>query len=134
MQPNAYENVKLETLLAADSRSATANGDGVDTSGFEGLGAVILSAEATDTGTADIYLQHSTEDVSASYTNILDEDGDAVKFTQVTDAANAEEVLPVNFNKTRQYLRARLVIGGGATVVCAVVLASPAKYAPVNYE
>lgn len=131
---DAYGNNRLVSLLPAASRSEDAAGSGVDTSEFEGIGAAHLSSAATDTGTADVYLQHAAIDVDGEYENILDGDGQPLKFAQVTDAAASEQVIPLDFNKTRQYVRARQVIGGGATVASHVGLTAPVAFAPVDYE
>jgi hypothetical protein len=101
----------LGTLLACDSRTASANGTGFDlegSNGAEGEAIIILSSDAASAGTnptLDVKLQES--DASGSgYTDIS-----GATFTQVTDAASSQKI-SINTNDVKRYLRAVGTIGG----------------------
>ena len=101
----------LGTLLACDSRTASANGTGFDlegSNGAEGEAIVILASDAASAGTSptlDVKLQESSDD--STYTDIS-----GATFTQVTDAAQALEKISINTNDVKRYLRAVGTIGG----------------------
>tara|TARA_S200002703_G_scaffold61508_1_gene53393 strand:- start:25 stop:417 length:393 start_codon:yes stop_codon:yes gene_type:complete len=101
----------LGTLLACDSRTASANGTGFDlegSNGAEGEAIIILSSDAASAGTdptLDVKLQESSDD--STYTDIS-----GATFTQVTDAAQALEKISINTNDVERYLRAVGTIGG----------------------
>ncbi|NBT52114.1 MAG: hypothetical protein EBT12_11290 [Marivivens sp.] len=89
----------LGTLLACDSRAASANGTGFDlegSNGAEGEAIVILASDAASAGTnptLDVKLQES--DASGSgYTDIS-----GATFTQVTDS-QALEKISINTNES----------------------------------
>ena len=101
----------LGTLLACDSRTASANGTGFDlegSNGAEGEAIIILASDAASAGsspTLDVKLQESSDD--STYTDIS-----GATFTQVTDAAQALEKISINTNDVERYLRAVGTIGG----------------------
>ena len=101
----------LGTLLACDSRTASANGTGFDlegSNGAEGEAIIILASDAASAGTSptlDVKLQESSDD--STYTDIS-----GATFTQVTDAAQALEKISINTNDVKRYLRAVGTIGG----------------------
>ena len=101
----------LGTLLACDSRTASANGTGFDlegSNGAEGEAIIILASDAASAGTSptlDVKLQESSDD--STYTDIS-----GATFTQVTDAAQALEKISINTNDVERYLRAVGTIGG----------------------
>ena len=100
----------LGTLLACDSRTASANGTGFDlegSNGAEGEAIIILSSDAASAGTdptLDVKLQESSDD--STYTDIS-----GATFTQVTDAASSQKI-SINTNDVKRYLRAVGTIGG----------------------
>ena len=139
---DASGNVKLTALLPAKSRvDVSAGGPGVDTSHFEGVGAAHLVAQPTNQGAYTIVLQHAVEDEDASYEDIQVPDpanpGATVDlaFAQITSStpADTEEVLPIDFNKVRRFVRAKPVPTGTPTAVFSVVLAAPVAFGPVEY-
>jgi hypothetical protein len=101
----------LGTLLACDSRTASANGTGFDlegSNGAEGEAIVILASDAASAGTdptLDVKLQESSD--NSTFTDIS-----GATFTQVTDAAQALEKITINTNDVKRYLRAVGTIGG----------------------
>ncbi len=101
----------LGTLLACDSRTASANGTGFDlegSNGAEGEAIIILSSDAASAGTdptLDVKLQESSD--NSTFTDIS-----GATFTQVTDAAQALEKITINTNDVKRYLRAVGTIGG----------------------
>jgi len=101
----------LGTLLACDSRTASANGTGFDlegSNGAEGEAIMILASDAASAGTSptlDVKLQESSD--NSTYTDIS-----GATFTQVTDAAQALEKISINTNDVERYLRAVGTIGG----------------------
>ena len=100
----------LGTLLACDSRTASANGTGFDlegSNGAEGEAIIILSSDAASAGTdptLDVKLQESSDD--STYTDIS-----GATFTQVTNAASSQKI-SINTNDVKRYLRAVGTIGG----------------------
>lgn len=108
---NLGSKTYLDTLLACDSRTASANGTGVDlegSTGAEGEAFVILFSDAASAGTnptLDVKLQES-DALGSGYTDIS-----GATFTQVTNAAS-EQKITINTNDTKRYLRAVGTIGG----------------------
>ena len=100
----------LGTLLACDSRTASADGTGFDlegSNGAEGEAIIILSSDAASAGTnptLDVKLQESSDDSTWS-------DISGATFTQVTDAASSQKI-SINTNDVKRYLRAVGTIGG----------------------
>lgn len=100
----------LGTLLACDSRTASANGTGFDlegSNGAEGEAIIILSSDAASAGTdptLDVKLQESSD--NSTFTDIS-----GATFTQVTDAASSQKI-SINTNDVKRYLRAVGTIGG----------------------
>lgn len=101
----------LGTLLACDSRTASADGTGFDlegSNGAEGEAIVILASDAASAGvtpTLDVKLQESDAEGSG-YTDIS-----GATFTQVT-TSQALEKITINTNDVKRYLRAVGTIGG----------------------
>ena len=100
----------LGTLLACDSRTASADGTGFDlegSNGAEGEAIIILTSDAASAGTdptLDVKLQESSD--NSTFTDITD-----ATFTQVTDAASSQKI-SINTNDVKRYLRAVGTIGG----------------------
>ena len=119
----------LDTLLACDSRTASANGTGVDlegSTGAEGEAIVILTSDAASAGTnptLDVKLQES-DALGSGYADIS-----GATFTQVTNAASSQKIT-INTNDTKRYLRAVGTIGGTSSpaFTYAVELISAKQY------
>lgn len=100
----------LGTLLACDSRTASADGTGFDlegSNGAEGEAIIILASDAASAGTnptLDVKLQESSD--NSTFTDIS-----GATFTQVTDS-QALEKISINTNDVKRYLRAVGTIGG----------------------
>lgn len=110
MLPNLGSKSYLGTLLACDSRTASANGTGFDlegSNGAEGEAIIILASDAASAGsspTLDVKLQES--DDNSTFTDIS-----GATFTQVT-SSQALEKISINTNDVGRYLRAVGTIGG----------------------
>lgn len=103
-------------ILPADDRSTSADGTGVDISGFIGRIQFTLSSEGKNTGdndaTLDIHLETSDE-LSANYTDVTSVNGDTA-FTQVGLTA-AFESIAVDTRNLKKYVRAVVAIAGGSS-------------------
>ena len=118
----------LGTLLACDSRTASANGTGFDlegSNGAEGEAIIILASDAASAGTnptLDVKLQESSD--NSTFTDIS-----GATFTQVTDS-QALEKISINTNDVKRYLRAVGTIGGTSSpaFTYAVALVYGKKY------
>lgn len=102
------------TLLPALSRSADANGTGVDVSALEGHGIAILEAANVSgtTPTLDVKLQES-DTSGGTYTDVA-----GAAFTQVTTVAGIQ-TLAVEIQKTKKFVRAVFDVGGTSPVYTA---------------
>jgi hypothetical protein len=94
----------------AAGRSATATGTGVDVSACKGSIAFVLDSAAASAGdTLDVTIEHS--DASGSgYTAVT---GGA--FTQVTSAAAAQQIVALNADSLKKYVRAVGTIAGNGS-------------------
>jgi len=106
------------TLVAPAAKTATANGTGVDMTGYQGLAAVYLN-NGTTTGTTptlDVKIQDSAD--NSTYADVT-----GYTFTQVTAALSNPVGLTIDTRKVRQYIRAVLTIGGTTpSFTCSVML------------
>lgn len=127
---NIYDNVKFVASLVALSRTANANGTGVDTLGFN-QGALVIQAGDIDLTTGD-----------ETYTFSVEESDDNSTFAAVSGltttvtADNQTKLIRVsNLNTTRKrYLRAVLTVAGTTPIIpvsAVFALGTPAS-APVN--
>jgi len=128
---NSIVNAQAATLLAAASRSASANGTGVDVSAYEGHAIVVveLTNVSGTSPTADFKLQEC-DTVGGTYTD-LGAAGSlhaAVAATQV-GAASSLQKLAVEVQATKKFVRAVLTLGGTSPVyTCAAYLVGQKKY------
>jgi hypothetical protein len=125
---NALQNIKdgvdLQTLFNVAARTSTVNGAGVDMLDYEGKAQAILgSAAGTGTSpTLDVKLQDS--DDNSTFADITD-----ATFTQVTNAAVANQGIAVDLAAARRYVRAVATIGGTSpSFSCGVWLLAKKKY------
>jgi len=102
------------TLLPALSRSADANGTGVDVSLLEGMAIAILEAANVSgtTPTLDVKLQES-DTSGGTYTDIA-----GAVFTQVTTVAGIQKIA-VEIQQTKKFVRAVFDVGGTSPVYTA---------------
>lgn len=105
--------------LAPASRTATANGTGVDLQGYVGDAVAILNS-AAGTGTTPtlaVKIQDSAD--NSAFADVA-----GYTFTTVTDAAASLQTLKVDTRLARRYVRAVATIGGTTPVfVSGVTLA-----------
>ena len=104
---DAFNGTNLESLFDVVTKTASANGTGIDVSAYTGIGQVILSSAAGTgtTPTLDVKLQESSD--NSTYTDIS-----GATFTQVTDAAAALEGITLDMDAAKQYVRGVGTIGG----------------------
>jgi len=114
MNIDGLENVNL---LPAARAITTANGTGVDISNFQGRIKLLLSSDAGggSSPTMDVTLEDSDDDGAGdAYAALLDVDGVAVAFTQVTDGGAALQEVHIATRSTKAFVRAVETIGGGS--------------------
>jgi hypothetical protein len=131
MSQDLYAEVKAVALMPAGSRSDSAEGEPVEVSNFEGRGFIALSSEAGSAGTLNGVVEHSADDVE--YETLTDEAGEDVAIEQVGTGAASFQVIPVNFDRCRRFVRFNPTIDTGPFVY-SVVLAGSVKYAPARYD
>lgn len=97
-------------LFPADSKTATANGTGVNVSDYTGVLRAILSSEAGTgtTPTLDVKIQDSAD--NSTFADL----SPAKAFTQVTDAAAAFESIAIDTRAVRKFIRAVVTITGAS--------------------
>lgn len=108
---DANSEYTVNALLAPASRTASANGTGVDLKNYVGRAKVILHSAAAAAGTSptlDVKIQDSAD--NSSFADL----DPAVAFSQVTNAASLQEV-SLDLDKVRRYVRAVATIGGTDT-------------------
>jgi hypothetical protein len=101
MAINSYQNNSFVSLIDPVSTGASTTGTGIDTIGYNGLGAFVLQ-HGTATGTTpelNVKLQHSTA-LGSGYTDVTNG-----AFTQATAYAGIE-ALEVDMNSVKRYVRA----------------------------
>ncbi len=121
---NALANAVPVTVLAAASRSASANGTGIDVSAYEGVGIVIFEA-ANVSGTSptcDFKLQES-DTSGGTYTDIS---GAAI--TQITTVAGVQKIA-FEVAAAKKFIRGALALAGTSPVyTCAANFIGVKKY------
>lgn len=124
---NALAKATIVQLLPNDSRTADANGTGVDVSNYEDEAQVIVDAKnlSGTTPTLDLKLQTSTtSDFSADVDDVT---GGA--FTQIGAVASFQ-TKQINVNGLKKYLRVVHDVEGTSPVyVASVTLIARKKYA-----
>lgn len=107
------------TLFAPATRTATANGTGVDLkNAYQGLAAVILANNTTSgtSPTMDVKIQDSAD--NSTYADVT-----GYTFTQVTAALTNPSVLTIDIRNLRRYARAVVTMGGTSpSFLCSVTL------------
>jgi hypothetical protein len=98
-----YAEAKAFELMPADSYSASTEGSSIDVAGCEGVAILVLSCEAGSGGTFDGVLEESDDD--STFTTAKDADDANIAITQVTDAANSYQVIPIDLRRLKRYLR-----------------------------
>ena len=123
---NVHSNNPMIEVLAPAAQTATANGAAVDMQTYIGQVKFILSSTAGTgtTPTLDVKLQDSANGT----TGWADITGAA--FTQVTDAADANEAIGVAIDGAERYVRAVVTISGTTpSFTCGVVAVGAKQYA-----
>ena len=104
-------------LSPADSKTATANGTGVDISSYIGQLMIILESEIGTTGdTLDVKIQDSPD--NSAWTDVT-----GATFTQVTDAALAHESIRLETRGVAKWIRTVSTIAGASPVFVYAVIA-----------
>jgi len=103
----------LTTLQAIGTVTSTQTSAALDVKAMVGFVAVNLdSSIGTGTNpTLDIKIQESTTS-GGSYTDVLDADGNVVQFTQVTDSAASQQVIALNADGSKGFLKAVQTLTG----------------------
>ena len=124
---NALARGDVKNLLGSLSRGAgTTNGTGVDMRDYEGVVLAVLdSAASAATGTLDVKLQESDDNVTFTDIAIAQIIGGA--FTQVTSAAASVQSRYFDVSAVKQFVRAQGV-GVNAATVYGVNLIGQKKY------
>lgn len=110
MKHNVFNNA---VEMAANAvRTSTLTATGVDLSDYSGAMHFVLMSSAATAGTTptlNVKLQHS-DSLSTGY-----EDVSGATFTEVTDAADLTEMLTLDVDSMKQFVRVVGTIGGTST-------------------
>lgn len=126
---SVYDAIKALVTIRPQAATASVNGSGVDTLGYNSAAFILeVGAVSGTTPTLDVKIQES--DDNATFTDVA-----GATFTQVT-ASNNSQILRVEGLGTdrKRYLRAVATIGGGTPSVtfAVVALLGRAFQNPVN--
>jgi hypothetical protein len=113
-----------KTLFAPAARTSTANGTGIDITGYVDDIEIILANNTTSgtTPTLDVKIQDSAD--NSTYADVT-----GLTFTQVTAALTDPVGLKIPANTCRQYIRAVATIGGTTpSFLCSVTAQLKKKY------
>lgn len=103
--------LKVASLLAPATRTASANGTGIDLTDYEGSMAAILDYTAGGSGaTMDVKLQDCAT-VGGTYADIA-----GAAFTQAGNAAG-QQIISFDVQAARAFVRAVVTIGGTASFI-----------------
>lgn len=93
-------------------RTSTTTGSAVDLRGYEGKGQVTLTTSAATAGTSPTLNVKLTECATSggSYTDIT-----GATFNEVTDAANLSQMIPIDFDACKGFLKVVATHGGTNT-------------------
>jgi hypothetical protein len=130
MNRDLYNNVDAVQSLAPAGRTATANGTGVDLSGYLSAMAEITLGTWTD-GTHTFEVQES--DDNSTYTAVADADLQGTE--PVMDAADEDLTIHrIGYLGTKRYLRVIATVASATTgaVYGANILRGHPRHAPVN--
>lgn len=106
----AHETTSAE-MLGAASRTANANGTGIDLTGYDGVYNVIIDCGAATAGTnptADFKIQDSADNSAWA------DASPAINAAQVTTVASVQNI-GVEVRTVRRYIRVVFTIGGTAS-------------------
>lgn len=118
MEINIADKTVHAEILPAVRVTATGNGTGVDVKDWAGKAKFVLmsSAGGGTSPTLDVKLQDSAD--NSTWADIS-----GATFTQVTDAADADEAIGVDLDSADRYVRAvKTVSGTSPTFDCAVMM------------
>ncbi len=108
---NIYNSV-VELVACAERTSTLTPSSGVDVSDYTGAMNIILQSSAATAGTnptLNCKLQESDES-GANFTDVS-----GATFAEVTDAADVTEMIIVNVDELKQYIRVVCTVGGTST-------------------
>lgn len=138
-----HNNIKTVTSLVPATRTADANGTGVDTSGFESVEAVVALGQSGDTlsGSVKLDLELEESDDDSTYTDVALADMiggvSAGNFGTIDAATEDEKIYRVGYRGRKKYVRPVLNFTGTHTngIPCAamVILGNP-RHAPASGE
>lgn len=128
---SALARAELINLAANAAVSADGSATGWDTTQYEGMMAVALSAVAGGTGQLDTFLEES-DSLSSGYadipsTRLIKADGTTGNFSTITTAAVAEARY-VNLNECKKYVRVRNDVTGSTSITRSVTAFAQQKY------
>ena len=106
----------MTEVLAPLARTATANGSAIDTHDYTNMYGFMLTTTAGTgtTPTLDMTIEDSA-DGSTGWATVG-------TFTQVTDAADSSEIIFIDIDSVKKYIRATATIGGTTpSFTCAVL-------------
>jgi len=112
-------------LLEPAELAATTSGTAVDLSAWHGLVDVILTSSATGApgDTATVTIEHSDEE-NTGFASA------GVAFEPVDDEAGSTQLVTVNVDQLKPYVRATVTLDGDTpTVTCAVLVSGKRNYA-----
>jgi len=125
MAQTKFGGAVIKQLIASQSSAITVTGTGVDCSALRGVCAVVLNAGAASAGdTFDVTLECS-DAVGGTYHDVLDYAGNAVAFTQITDAAGIHEIkyFDIAQRNGHPWIRAVATMAtNGGTVACVLAV------------
>lgn len=105
-----YSRVDEALSLVPAARTATANGTGVDTAGYESAMVVVSTGTITD-GTHTIEVQESAD--NATFTAVADADLQGTEPAIV--AADDNKIFRIGYKGSKRYLRAVVTVSGATT-------------------
>lgn len=108
---NLIQSNVVEALANA-VRTSTVTGSAIDVTKYEGKGQVILMSSAATAGTTPALNVKLTESATSggSYTDVTNGD-----FAEVTDAADSTEMIPIDFDACKGFLKIVGTITGTST-------------------
>lgn len=110
-------------LLAPEALTATKTGTAVDLVPFHGLADFIVTASATggEGQTAVVTIEHSDESDTGF--------AEVAEFAPVDDTGGSVEVITLNVDQLKQYVRAVVTLDGDTpTVTCGVLVSGKRNY------
>lgn len=115
-------NLKVVRLATAGRITASGNGSAVDVKPYSGEARLVLNSGAGSASGVklDVKIQHSDDGSTWADTGIA--------FAQVTDAAPSFQVVGVNVDRFRRYIRAVDTVAGSGNVERSVELVAKQDY------